>query len=106
MFEYNKLLGFHIHYICFQSWGPFFTVVHTTVYCAKLYYLTVKKVIIWYKFLLLLDRVFSELIGTNFNPILLKGIEVVLKCFSICTLMMLVGALLKQSKLLTHYSGG
>jgi len=57
-----------MHNTCFYSWGSFFTVVHTTVYCEKLYSLTVKKVIIWYKFLLLLDRVFSEFSGKHFNP--------------------------------------
>jgi len=28
----------------------------------------VQKVIIWYNYLLLFDRVFSELYGINFNP--------------------------------------
>jgi len=36
------------------------------------------KVIIWYKYLLLFDRVFLELLGRNFNPQFL-GIEVALK---------------------------
>jgi len=30
------------------------------------------EIIIWYKFVLLLDRVFSELCGTNFNPQFLR----------------------------------
>ena len=34
-----------------------------------------------YKFLLLLDRVFSELFGTNFNPQFLQGIEVWFEAF-------------------------
>jgi len=34
--------------------------VHTTVYCEKLHSLTVTKIIIWYKFLLLLDCFFSS----------------------------------------------
>jgi len=46
-------------------------------------------VIIWYKYLLLFDRVFSELFGRNFNPQFL-GIEVGLKLFFICTLEMVV----------------
>jgi len=42
------------------------TVVHT--YYEKLHSLTVKKITIWYKFWLLLDRAFSELSRTSFNP--------------------------------------
>jgi len=57
-----------MHFIHFYSWDPFFTVVHTAASCEKLHSLTVKKIIIWYKFLLLPHRVFSELFGTNFNP--------------------------------------
>jgi len=44
----------------------------------------------WYAYLLLFDRVFSELFGRNFNPTFL-GIEVALKLFFICTLEMVVG---------------
>jgi len=40
----------------------------STLYCEKLHPLTVKNIIIWYKFLLLLNRAFSELFGTNFKP--------------------------------------
>jgi len=74
----------------------------------------VKKIIIWYKFLLLLNRVFLEQILTHS---LLKGIEIHLKLFVIYTLEILVGALLKRSnitlqlllwlfetKVLTHYN--
>jgi len=43
----------------------------------KLHSLTVKKLIIWYKYLLLPDRVFSELLGTNFNPVFLKVLKFV-----------------------------
>ena len=49
------------------------------------------KKIIWYKCLLLLNRIISELCGTNFNP-LFYGIEVGLKLFLIHTLDMLVRA--------------
>jgi len=39
-----------------------------TLYYEKLHFLTVKKITIWYKSLLLLNRVFSERFATNFNP--------------------------------------
>jgi len=42
--------------------------------------------------LVVLDRVFSDLFGTNFNPRLFKCIEVGLKLINIYTLEMLVGA--------------
>jgi len=32
---------------------------------------------IWFKFFLLLDRVFSELFGTNFNPRFFKALKLV-----------------------------
>ena len=67
-----------------------------TLHYEKLHSLTAKKIIIWYKFLLLLDRVFSELFGTDFNPLFFQGIEIGLKLFVIYTLDMLV-ALWKQS---------
>jgi len=67
--------------------------IATEVYYEKLHSLTVKNIIIWHKFLLLLDRLFSEFFGTNFNPQFFKDIEVGLKLFFICTLEMLVGAL-------------
>jgi len=47
----------------------------STLYYEKLHSLTVKKVIIWYTFLLLLDRVFSELL----EQILTHGLFKVLK---------------------------
>jgi len=75
------------------------------VFCKKLHSLTVKKTIIWYKFLLLLDRVFPEFFVTNFNSQSLKGTETGLKRFLIYTLEMLVRALWRQSKLLTHCGG-
>jgi len=40
----------------------------STIYYVKLHSLAVKKIIIWYKFLLLLNKDFSEIFGTNLNP--------------------------------------
>ena len=57
------------------------------------------KNIIWYKFLLLLNRVLSEIFGRNFNPQVLKVLKFGLKLFLICTLEMLLGALLKSEYL-------
>jgi len=38
-----------------------------------------EKIVIWYKFLLFLDRVFSELFGTNFNQFLVTDFFKILK---------------------------
>jgi len=43
-----------------------------TLYYEELHSLTAKIIIIWYKFLLLHDRVLSEHFGTNFNPFALR----------------------------------
>jgi len=66
----------------------------------KLHSLAIKKTIISNKILFLLDRVFSELLGTNFNPSFLS-IEVGLKIFLIYTLDMLVAF---ESRVFTHCS--
>jgi len=47
-----------MHYICSSSRGPFLTVVHPVLWKAS--FSNSEKIIIWYKFLLLFDRVFSE----------------------------------------------
>jgi len=69
----KKLVGFHTHYYkhrpVFHSRSNYIT--------EKLHSLTVKKIIIWYKYLLLLDRVFSEHFGTNFNPQCFKVLKLV-----------------------------
>ena len=60
----------------------------------------------WFTFLLLLDRVFSELFGTNFNLQFIWGIEVGLKLFLIYTLEMLVRALWKKSTYTLQWCAG
>jgi len=50
----------------FKTRAPFSQ--SSTLCYEKLHSLTVKKINIWYKFLLLLDKIFSELFGANFNP--------------------------------------
>ena len=63
-----------------QSRGPIFKVFHTTVYYEKLHSLTVKKYIIWYTFLIILDRVFSDLFGANFNPQTFRLLKLIWSC--------------------------
>ena len=74
----------------------------STLCYEKLYSLTVKKVVIWYTFLLLLDRMFSELFGTKFKPTVFLGNWAGLKLFLIYTLEMLMSAF--ESRVLTHNS--
>jgi len=73
---------------CFGSFA-----LSSTLYYEKLHYLTVKKIIIWYKFLLLdlLDRIFQNFWEQLLTYSLLKGIEVELKLFNFFALVMLVG---------------
>jgi len=71
----TKPLGFHIHYICFKARASFSQ--PSTLYYEKLHFLTVKKIIIWHKILLLLDSVYSELFGTNFKPQYFKVLDLV-----------------------------
>jgi len=58
MSEHNKTLG--ISYALHVLRDPFSQTA--TLYYEKLYSMIVKKIIIWHKFLLLFDRVFSELV--------------------------------------------
>jgi len=99
----TKLLWFHMHYICFWSWGPFFTVVHTTVYCEKFHSLTVKKLSFGINFC---SVSFQNILEQILTSRLFKRHWSWLKRFLIFILVMRNGALWKQSKLLTHYSGG
>jgi len=86
----EKLLGFHMHFIRAPKAGSHFS-KSSTLHYEKLHSLAVTKVTIWHKFLILLDRVFSELLGKRLTHSLFK--EVGLKRLLIYTLEMLVGTL-------------
>jgi len=66
----TKLLGFIFTTYALKA-GVTFSQYFTPSY-EKLYYLNVKKITIWKKFLLLLDGIFPEFFGTNFNPQFLR----------------------------------
>ena len=67
LFEHNKTLGTSYALYMLSKKGPFFTAIHTILWEAS-FSDSENKITIWYKYLLLLDKVFSELFGTNSNP--------------------------------------
>ena len=93
--EHHKTL--RISYALHVKQGPFSR--SPRLHYEKLHSLTVKKIIIWHKFLLLLNRFFSELFCSKCSLTVFKrySIEVGLKFFLIYISEMLVGALWKQS---------
>jgi len=92
MSEHNKTLGIsYALHMLLKSRAPFSQ--SSTLYYEKLHFLTVKKIVIWYKFLLLLDRVFQNILEHILAHNLSKGIEAGWKLFLIYTLQALVGAM-------------
>jgi len=81
MFKHNWTFVISIH-MTLKLWPLFHSRPHYGILW-EASFSDSEKIIIWYKFSLLLDRVFSEFFGTSFNP---QSIEVRLKRFvSLCT---------------------
>jgi len=75
IYEHNNPLGisYALHMLLKQ--GPLSQ--SSTIYCENLHSLTVKKIVIWYKCLLLPDKVLSEIFGTIFNRQFFKVLKLV-----------------------------
>jgi len=85
-----------MHYVYSESWGPFFTDIHTIL--RETSFSDSEKIIIWYKFFLLHDIFFQKFVEHFLTHSLFKRYWSAFETLHIIyTLKMLVGALWKQS---------
>ena len=93
-------------FICFQSWGPFFTVVHTTVYCEKFHPWQWKILSFGINFCSYLIGSFHKFLEQILTHSPFERYWSSFEAFPYLHIRDASRALWKQSKLLRHYSGG